>query len=93
MRTILFACFVASLAQPAVACDVGDRAKALMAQIRDAPMATLKATGGVTGDMYFKARAIDRKHGGVHGRDTATEASLHRELVQLEREFAAAKAR
>ncbi len=93
MRTILFVCFIACLAQPAAACDVGDRAKVLMAQIRTAPMDTRKATGGVTGDMYAKAQAIERKHGGVHGRDRAVEASLHRELVQLEREFAAAKAR
>jgi hypothetical protein len=93
MRTILLVCFVACLARPAAACDMGDRAKALMAQIRTAPMETRKATGGATGDMYFKARAIDRKHGGVHGRDRAVEASLHRELTQLEREFAAAKAR
>jgi hypothetical protein len=86
-------CFVACLAQPAVACDVGDRAKTLMSQIRTAPMDTRKAVGGVTGDMHAKAQAIDRKHGGVHGRDRAVEASLHREMVQLESEFATATAR
>lgn len=93
MKQIAIAGLVACMAGPAAACDVGDRAKALMKEIRNASMDVRKATGGVTGDMYAKAMAIDRKHGGVHGRDRATEASLHRELVQIEREFASIKSR
>lgn len=93
MKLLAIACLFACMAGPAVACDVGDRANALMKEIRNGSMSVRKATGGVTGDMYFKAMAIERKHGGVHGRDRATEASLNRELMQLERELASIKAR
>jgi hypothetical protein len=52
MKTVLVTCFVVCIAHPAAACDVGDRAKALMAQIRNASIDTRKATGGVTGEVY-----------------------------------------